>query len=161
MPQLDPSTFGTQLFWLAVTFVTLYLVLSVLVLPRIGSTIARRGAQLDDDLAAAESLREQAQAALEAYEESLAAARTKALSLAQEMRAEVQAETDRQKAELDAKLAEKSAKADARLAEARENVMAGLRDAAADIIGDVLTSVGVGSADKKAINAALDGASER
>ena len=161
MPQLDPSTFGTQLFWLAVTFVTLYLVLSVLVLPRIGSTIARRGAQLDDDLAAAESLREQAQAALEAYEESLAAARTKALSLAQEMRAEVQAETDRQKAELDAKLAEESAKADARLAEARENVMAGLRDAAADIIGDVLTSVGVGSADKKAINAALDGASER
>ena len=134
MPQLDPSSFGSQLFWLAVTFVTLYVVLSVLVLPRITLTLARRSDQLDGDLAEAESLRAQAQAALEAYEESLAQARAKALSLAQEMRAEVQAETDRQKAELDAKLAEEAAKADARLEQARETAMVGLRDAASELI---------------------------
>jgi F-type H+-transporting ATPase subunit b len=161
MPQLDPSSFGSQLFWLAVTFVTLYVVLSVLVLPRITSTLARRSDQLDGDLAEAESLRAQAQAALEAYEESLAQARAKALSLAQEMRAEVQAETDRQKAELDAKLAEEAAKADARLEQARETAMAGLRDAASELIGDVLTSVGADKADDEAINAALDAANNR
>jgi len=161
MPQLDPSTFGSQLFWLAVCFVTLYVVLSVLVLPRIGATMAKRSEQLDGDLAEAEALREKAEAALEAYEEALAQARTKALVVAQTMRAEVQAETARQKAELDAKLAEEAAAADSRLAATREAALAGLRDAAKDIVGEVMLSIGVDQADDKSVEAALDAASGR
>src|SRR6056300_105790 len=156
MPQLDPSTFGSQLFWLAVSFVTPYVVLSVLVLPRIGATMAKRSEQLDGDLAEAEALRAKAEAALEAYEEALAQARTKALVVAQTMRAEVQAETARQKAELDAKLAEEAAAADSRLAATREAALAGLRDAAKEIIGDVMVSIGVDQADDKSVDAALD-----
>jgi len=161
MPQLDPSTFGSQLFWLAVSFVTLYVVLSVLVLPRIGATMAKRSEQLDGDLAEAEALRAKAEAALEAYEEALAQARTKALVVAQTMRAEVQAETVRQKAELDAKLAEEAAAADSRLAATREAALAGLRDAAKDIVGEVMLSIGVDQADDKSVEAALDAASGR
>ena len=161
MPQLDPSTFGSQLFWLAVSFVTLYVVLSVLVLPRIGATMAKRSDQLDGDLAEAEALRAKAEAALEAYEEALAQARTKALVVAQTMRAEVQAETARQKAELDAKLADEAAAADSRLAATREAALAGLRDAAKEIIGDVMVSIGVDQADDKSVDAALDAASGR
>jgi len=161
MPQLDPSTFGSQLFWLAVSFVTLYVVLSVLVLPRIGATMAKRSEQLDGDLAEAEALRAKAEAALEAYEEALAQARTKALVVAQNMRAEVQAETARQKAELDAKLAEEAAAADSRLAATREAALAGLRDAAKDIVGEVMLSIGVDQADDKSLEAALDAASGR
>ena len=161
MPQLDPSTFGSQLFWLAVSFVTLYVVLSVLVLPRIGATMAKRSEQLDGDLAEAEALRAKAEAALEAYEEALAQARTKALVVAQTMRAEVQAETVRQKAELDAKLAEEAAAADSRLAATREAALAGLRDAAKDIVGEVMLSIGVDQADDKSVEAALDTASGR
>jgi len=161
MPQLDPSTFGSQLFWLAVSFVTLYVLLSVLVLPRIGATMAKRSEQLDGDLAEAEALRAKAEAALEAYEEALAQARTKALVVAQTMRAEVQAETVRQKAELDAKLAEEAAAADSRLAATREAALAGLRDAAKDIVGEVMLSIGVDQADDKSVEAALDAASGR
>jgi F-type H+-transporting ATPase subunit b len=161
MPQLDPSTFGSQLFWLAVSFVTLYVLLSVLVLPRIGATMAKRSEQLDGDLAEAEALRAKAEAALEAYEEALAQARTKALVVAQTMRAEVQAETARQKAELDAKLAEEAAAADSRLAATREAALAGLRDAAKDIVGEVMLSIGVDQADDKSVEAALDAASGR
>lgn len=156
MPQLDPSTFGSQLFWLAICFVTLYLVMAVLVLPRISGTMSARTGQLEGDLAEAEALRDKAQAALAAYEEALAQARTNALGLAQEMRAEVQAETDRQKAELDAKLAEQAQAADARLNEARDAAMAGLRDAAGGIVGDVMAAIGAENADDAAVAKALD-----
>ncbi|MGC6534060.1 MAG: F0F1 ATP synthase subunit B' [Parvibaculales bacterium] len=156
MPQLDPSTFGSQLFWLAICFVTLYLVMAVLVLPRISGTMSARTGQLEGDLAEAEALRDKAQAALAAYEEALAQARTNALGLAQEMRAEVQAETDRQKAELDAKLAEQAQAADARLNEARDAAMAGLRDAAGEIVGDVMAAIGAENADDAAVAKALD-----
>ena len=155
MPQLDPSSFGSQLFWLAICFVTLYLVMAVFVLPRITGTLAARADQMEGDLAEAEALRDKAEAALAAYEDALAQARTRALGLAQDMRADVQAETERQKGELDASLAEAAKAADVRLEEARTKAMEGLQNAAQDIVADVMSAVGVEQADEKAVAKAV------
>ena len=155
MPQLDPSTFGTQLFWLGICFVALYLVMAFVVLPRISGTLQARASQLDDDLAEAEALREKAETALAAYEEALAEARSRALTLAQDMRAEVQAETERQKAELDATLAEQAQAAEAAMAKARNDAMDGLTDAAAAIVGDVMDAIGTVKADDAAVAKAV------
>lgn len=155
MPQLDPSSFGSQLFWLAICFVTLYVVMAVVVLPRITKTLAARADQMEGDLAQAEALRDKAEAALAAYEEALAQARTRALGLAQDMRADVQAETDRQKGELDASLAEAAKAADIRLEDARTKAMEGLQTAAQDIVADVMAAVGVEKADEKAVAKAV------
>lgn len=156
MPQLDPSTFGSQLFWLLVCFGALYLVLSFIVVPRISKTLATRAETLESDLAAAETFRSQAETALQAYEDALAEARGRALALAQEMRAEVQAETDRQKAELDAKLAEQAAAADAALMASRDAAMAGLKDAAAGLVGDIMEAIGSDKASDGDVAKALD-----
>ncbi|MGB1643236.1 MAG: F0F1 ATP synthase subunit B', partial [Paracoccaceae bacterium] len=42
MPQLDFSTFGNQIFWLVVTLVVIYLILSRVALPRIAGVLAER-----------------------------------------------------------------------------------------------------------------------
>ena len=156
MPQLDPSTFGSQLFWLLVCFGALYLVLSFIVIPRIAKTLAARAETLEGNLAEAENLRVQAEAALKAYEDALAEARSRALVLAQEMRADVQAETDRQKAELDSKLAEQAAAADAALMKSRDAAMAGLKDAAAALVDDVIEAIGSDKASDGDVAKALD-----
>ena len=155
MPQLDASTIGRQLFWLGICFVALYLVMAFVVLPRISGTLQSRASQLDDDLAEAEALREKAETALAAYEEALAEARSRALTLAQDMRAEVQAETERQKAALDAKLAEQAQAAEAAMAKARDEAMNGLSDAAAAIVGDVMDAIGTVKADDAAVAKAV------
>ena len=147
MPQLDPASFPSQLFWLAVCFGTMLLVLSVLVLPRITRTLATRQGHIDADLEAAESLRADAQAALAAYDAALQQARNNALALAQGMRAEIQAETDRQKA-------------DAALKAARDTALAGLDAAARDVVGDVMQAVGLGAPGDSEIDAALKAAQE-
>jgi len=155
MPQLDPSTFGTQLFWLGICFVALYGVMALIVLPRISSTLQARASQLDDDLAEAEALREKAETALAAYEEALAEARSRALTLAQDMRAEVQAETDKQKAALDAKLAEQAQAAEVAMTKARDAAMDGLSDAASALVGDVMDAIGTVKADDAAVAKAV------
>ena len=60
MPQLDFSTFPNQIFWLLVTLVVIYLVLSRVALPRIGGVLAERKGTITNDLAAAEELKQSA-----------------------------------------------------------------------------------------------------
>ena len=155
MPQLDPASFSSQLFWLAVCFGTMLMFLSVFVLPRIARTLTARQGQIDGDLEAAEKLRADAEAALAAYDAALQQARNNALALAQDMRAEIQSETDRQKAELDARLAEEAQKADAALKAARNTALGGLDAAARDVVGDVMQAVGLGAPNDSDIDAAL------
>ena len=161
MPQLDPTSFPSQLFWLAVCFGTMLLVLSVFVLPRITRTLTARQGQIDGDLEAAEKLRVEAEAALAAYDAALQQARNNALVLAQDMRAEIQAETDRQKAELDARLAEEAQKAEARLQAEHDATLGGLEAAAHDVVGDVMEAVGLGAPGDNDIDAALKAAQKK
>ena len=60
MPQLDISTFPNQIFWLVVTLVAIYLILSRVALPRIGAILAERQGVITSDIAAAEDLKAKA-----------------------------------------------------------------------------------------------------
>ena len=60
MPQLDVSTFPPQLVWLLITFVALFLIVWKVALPRIIDVRDNRQRRIEDDLARAETLREEA-----------------------------------------------------------------------------------------------------
>ena len=57
MPQLDVSTWPNQIFWLAVTLVAIYFVLTRIALPRIAAVLAERNGTIANDIAAAEELK--------------------------------------------------------------------------------------------------------
>ena len=67
MPQLDFSTYGNQIFWLLVTLVVIYFILSRVALPRIAAVLAERQGTITNDLAAAEDLKAKAVEAEDAY----------------------------------------------------------------------------------------------
>ena len=75
MPQLDVASYLPQLVWLAISFVVLYLLMAKLALPRIADVLEERSMRREDNLARAEDLQRQAEAAAEAYENVLAEAR--------------------------------------------------------------------------------------
>ena len=95
MPQLDFSTFPNQIFWLVVTLVVIYLILSRVALPRIGAILAERQGTISNDLAQAENLKAKAVEAEEAYNKALADARAEAQRIIGEARAEIQADLDK------------------------------------------------------------------
>jgi F-type H+-transporting ATPase subunit b len=74
MPQLDFSTFPSQLFWLTITFAVLYLLMAKLILPRIESVIGARQSRMDGDLERASRMQSEAEAVMAAYEKALATA---------------------------------------------------------------------------------------
>lgn len=78
MPQLDPSSFGTQIFWLTVTFSALYFLLSKKVLPSVESVIDERNGRIQGDLDSAAKFRQEAEELYASYEAQLSAASTSA-----------------------------------------------------------------------------------
>ena len=89
MPQLCFDWWGNQIFWLVLTLIAIYLILSRVALPRIGAVLAERSGTITNDLAAAEDLKAKAVEAEEAYNKALADARAEAQRIVDEVKAEI------------------------------------------------------------------------
>jgi F-type H+-transporting ATPase subunit b len=71
MPQLDPTYWASQGFWLILIFTLLYLALSKLFIPKIKNSIDNRENRIKDDLDEAQKLKEVAETKLKEYEISI------------------------------------------------------------------------------------------
>jgi F-type H+-transporting ATPase subunit b len=155
MPQLDFSTFPNQIFWLVVTLVVIYLVLSKIALPRIASVLAERQGTITNDIAAAEELKQKAAEAEAAYEKALADARAEAGQIAAEAKAAMQAEVAEAMKKADAEIAARTAESEARIDEIRAGAIEAVRTVAKDTAKEVVAALGV-DADEAAITAAVE-----
>jgi F-type H+-transporting ATPase subunit b len=137
-PPFQKDTFASQLFWLVLVFVALYLLMSRIALPRIGSILEQRRQSIEADLAAAQGLKNESDAAIAAYEKALADARGRAQTLANEERQREAAAAEAHRKEVDAKLNARIAEAEKIIAESRTAAMANVRaiatEAAAAIV---------------------------
>jgi len=131
-PPFQKETFASQLLWLALVFVALYLLMSRIALPRIGSILEQRRQRIDGDLAQAADLKESSDAAIAAYEKALADARGRAQTLANEARQKQAIEFEAARKALDAKLNSRIAQAEKTIARTRTAAMANVRGIAAD-----------------------------
>ena len=71
MPQLDPTYWASQAFWLILIFTALYLALSNLFIPKIKDSIDSRENKMKDDLDEAQKLKNLAENKLKEYEQSI------------------------------------------------------------------------------------------
>ena len=161
MPQLQFWHFLPQFFWLAVCFITLYLVMAFVALPRIGSVLAQRKEKIESDLDAAERARAEADAALAAYEASLVSAREAAHQAVGEASRAAARAAEATNKELDGEIARQIEEAGraiaASKAEAMEN-LSGMAAEAARAATARLVGVEVGEAEAQQ---AVDAAKER
>ena len=131
-PPFDSHTFASQLVWLAITFVLLYVILAKVALPRVGGIIAERQKRIDDDLAQANSFKTQSDGALAAYEKSLADARSRAQSIANDMREKQAAEAETTRKKLEDQLQAKLADAEKTIAGTKQTAMKNVHGIATD-----------------------------
>ena len=159
LPQMCIDTFPSQIFWLVLTFIFLYVMMSRVTLPKIGRVIEERRDRIADDLGKAEDLRNQSQTAIEDYEQALADARAKAHVLAQETRDKLSTEADERKAVVEAELTVKLDAAASRINDTKTAALASIREVASDTAGAVVEHIlgeaGSDDAIETAVNAEL------
>ena len=154
MPQLDFSTFSNQIFWLIVTLVAIYFILSRLALPRIAGVLAERQGTINNDVNMAEELKGKAVAAEEAYNKALNDARSEAARIVEATKAEIKEELDAAIAMADGQIFEKAKAGEEAIAEIRSNALASVKEVAAATTADLVVALG-GKSDAKAVTAAV------
>ena len=81
MPQLNPEFWISQIFWLILTFGTMYVVLSKFILPKIGNNLESRKSQILENIEAAEKQREDSEVKLKEYDEIILKSKSEAKTM--------------------------------------------------------------------------------
>jgi F-type H+-transporting ATPase subunit b len=131
-PPFESQHFPSQLFWLALTFILLYVLMARIALPRIGGILESRSKHIANDLAAAQRFKEQSEAANAAYQKALADARARAQAIANETREQQAAAAEAINKKLEAQLHEKIAASERSIAATRTAAMGNVSGIAAD-----------------------------
>ena len=157
---LDPWHFPSQIFWTIILFSVTYLVLSRLILPKLGSTIETRQSTLADDLDDAQRFSDDADRAQKALEIRMAEARSKARETADAARAKIDADLAAKTAKVDADINAKLTAAETRITELRTSAMSSVAEIATDTVQTMTEKFGVkttAATAKSAVGAAIKG----
>lgn len=155
-PPFEKDTFASQLVSLLIAFVALYLIVSRIALPRVGGVIDARQDAIDGDLAAAQRLKDESDAALRAYEAELAAARSRAQAIGTETREKLNAAAEAERKTLEDQLAAKLAAAEKTIAETRESAMGNVRGIASDAAAAIVQQLTGKKPDARSLKSAVD-----
>ncbi len=157
-PPFERETFASQLVWLAITFVVLYLLVARFALPRVDGIFAARRERVEADVATARRLREEADAALAAYEKALADAHGRGQAIASETHSRLTAEGETRRKALEAELNAKLAEAEKTIAATKQGAMRNVRGIAAEAAAAIVERLIGAAPSEPAVAAAVDDA---
>jgi len=107
MPQLDPTTWFPQVFWLLITFGFLYLIVEKIVFPRLSDSIEQRNDHVSDNIDEANSIKDQAEKKYQEYLSLISNSKREAQNLINANKQNLQNNFENKKKEIDKKLEEK------------------------------------------------------
>lgn len=155
-PPFQSETFASQLVSFAIAFILLYVIVSRFALPRVGGIIDARQGMIDGDLAEAQRLQSESEAALKAYETELATARANAQAIGSDIREKLTKQADEERKQLENRLAGKLADAEKSIAATRTAAMGNVRSIATDAAAAIVQRLAGSAPDAKTVEAAVD-----
>ena len=141
MPQLDVTTFSSQIFWLLVTFTALFLIMWRISVPKISDALEARQKRIDDNLLRAEELKKDAEAALDAYERALAQAHSEAQKIILEANTKLSEESQISETKLNEALAKRVEETEHNIAASMNDAITQIRAAATEVVTNAVERV--------------------
>ncbi|WP_026618458.1 F-type H+-transporting ATPase subunit b [Ensifer sp. WSM1721] len=154
-PPFDSTHFASQVLWLAITFGLFYLLMSKVIIPRIGGILETRHDRIAQDLDEASRLKGEADTAIAAYEQELASAKAKGHSIADTAREAAKTKASAERAAIEADLAKKIVAAETRIADIKSKALADVGAIAEETATAVVKQLIGGTVTKTEIAAAV------
>ena len=133
LPQLDPSTYASQTFWLLIVLAFMYVFFARKSLPEISQTIENRSERIRNDLDSAAKLKDEVASVQAAYEEGLEKARDEASALFQKFENDIKVQSEKNTKEFQDRASEKTTALEKNIEAARKAAMQDMSNVAAEV----------------------------
>lgn len=155
MPQLDTSTFASQLFWLCICFFTMLFIMSKIIIPKIADILEQRQRKIDSYLNKAYQIKLQAEEALKKYQDALADATQKANASLVETQNELNTLIEKKQQDLDLRLHKKIMEGEAEIEQSREDALNKVKSISEELALDIIKKIGINGISKTDIKNAI------
>lgn len=141
LPQLDTALFPAQLFWLAVSFAVLYVLMAFVALPGVKRTQDNRHHVISSELAAASAANEAARTMVAQYERALSDARAKAQATISDITAQAAKESAAKQTTQQQELNKRLQDAEASIKSVRDSALRDIKGSAAELAHGIVEKV--------------------
>ena len=161
MPQLNPEFWISQIFWLTLTFGTLYVVLSKLILPKISANLELRKSQIQENIEAAEKQRESSESKLKEYDKIILKSKLEAKNIFKDARDKVLKDINSKKEVLDKQIDEEIKKVEKEIELLKKGAPEKINKIAIDTSSELVRKLIGAEVNNSSISAIVDDLSKR
>ena len=142
LPQLDLSTYASQIFWLLLCFCSLWFAVSFFITPKIADIIEQRKRKINEYVQKADKLNNQAKQALNKYSETLALAEKNAESVIEKENSDLKSYLRETENKISAQLNKKIADNEFNLAKEKNDTLQQIENIAEDLAFEIVQKLG-------------------
>lgn len=155
MPQLEPTWYVSQLFWLCICFFTLFWAMANFIVPRIADILAQRQNKIDEYINKAEKTKQRAEESLAKYHEALSNATREANASLEQTKAELEDEIASKQAELTERLLKKVCSSEEKINRSKDETLKKVCDISDELAGEIIKKIGISGVANENIHEAV------
>jgi F-type H+-transporting ATPase subunit b len=161
MPQLDPTYWASQAFWLILIFTILYISIAKFYLPKIKNNLDDRGNKIKEDLDAANKIKELSELKLIEYEKILENSKKEVIKIYLESKTKLDKDIQEKKNVMDKEIEIEINKAQKEIAELKKNSITDIQNISKELASNIIEDISGDKLNESSIKATVEDISKK
>ena len=161
MPQLDPTYWASQAFWLILVFTILYISISKFFLPKIKDNLDNRENKIKEDLENANKFKEQSEAKIKEYDVILENAKKEVAKIHFESKNILDKDIQSKKKTMEKEIEKEILKAQEEITELKKNSISSIQSISGSIVSNIIENISGDKLNESSIKATVDDISKK
>ena len=161
MPQLDPTYWASQVFWLILVFSILYISIAKFYLPKIKNNLDNRENKIKEDLEDANKFKDQSEIKLKEYEKILENAKKEVSKIYLESKNNLDKEIRSKKDKIEKEIENEIVKAHREITELKKNSITSIQNISANIAGNIIENLSGDKLNESSVKAVVEDVSKK
>ena len=156
MPQLDPTYWASQAFWLILVFSVLYISISKFYLPKIKDNLENRENKIKEDLENASKFKEESEIKLKEYDKILARAKKEVSKIHFESKNILKKKIEEKKRDIEQQIEKDFAKTQKEIIDLKKNSLATIQNISENIASNIIENISGDKLNESSIKATVE-----
>ena len=160
MPQLDPTYWASQAFWLILVFTVLYISIAKLYLPKIKNNLDDRENKIKEDLNDANKFKDLSELKFVEYEKILEDSKKEVIKIHLESKDKLVKDIQTKKSAVEKEIENEITKAQKEISELKKNSISDIQNISKDIASNIIENISGDKLNESSIKAAVEDVSK-